>query len=157
MTLNQLIPLVSIGRGLSRHDQAGHGEVVEALLALQSPTASVIGQRMPASSRMTIWIIAAAVLLAITIISVYPVDRVVAVPGRVVARTANIVVQPLDTAIVRSINVEEGQRVHAGGLIRLLQLLMPRAWRRKSAACKPKSIAFKPSNKAASISQTAAR
>jgi hemolysin D len=117
MTLNQLIPLVSIGRGLSRHDQAAHGEVVEALLALQSPTASVIGQRMPASSRMTIWIIAAAVLLAITIISVYPVDRVVAVPGRVVARTANIVVQPLDTAIVRSINVEEGQRVHAGDLL----------------------------------------
>jgi HlyD family secretion protein len=44
----------------------------------------------------------------------YPVDRVVAVPGKVVSKTANLVVQPLDTSIVRQINVREGQLVHAG-------------------------------------------
>ncbi len=48
---------------------------------------------------------------------VYPVDRVVAVPGKVVAKTANLVVQPLDTSIIRQINVREGQLVHAGDLL----------------------------------------
>ena len=117
MRINQRIPSVAFGAALPQRDRAAHVGAVETLLAFQSPTASVIGQRMPVSSRITIWIIAAAVLLAIAIISIYPVDRVVAVPGRVVARNANIVVQPLDTAIVRSINVEEGQTVHAGDLL----------------------------------------
>ena len=45
------------------------------------------------------------------------VDRVVTAPGIVVARASTIVVQPLDTAIVRSIEVEPGDVVHAGQVL----------------------------------------
>ena len=41
--------------------------------------------------------------------SVVKVDKVVTAQGKVVARAATIVVQPLETAIVRSIEVHEGE------------------------------------------------
>jgi hemolysin D len=44
----------------------------------------------------------------------YKVDRVVAVPGKVVSEIPNMVVQPSDTSIVRRIDVHEGQVVDAG-------------------------------------------
>jgi hemolysin D len=42
---------------------------------------------------------------------------VVSAPGIVVAKASNIVVQPLDTAIVRSIDVQPGDVVHAGQVL----------------------------------------
>ncbi len=86
----------------------------QAVLEFQSPTGAVIAERIPTSGRMTIWVIATAVLSSIAISGLYPIDRVVTVPGKVVAKTPNIVVQPLDTSIVRQIAVHEGQMVHAG-------------------------------------------
>ena len=98
------------GPSLSRHAAA-------ALLDAQSPTAAVIEQPLPLGGRTVIWTIAAAVVSSIVIAGVFTVDRVVPVAGKVVADTPNIVVQPLDTAIVRSISVKEGQFVHAGDLL----------------------------------------
>jgi hemolysin D len=89
----------------------------QAVLEFESPTASVIAERPSLASRATIWIIGAAIVSSVAIMGVYPVDRVVAVPGKVVSRTANRVVQPLETAIVRQIDVREGQLVHAGDLL----------------------------------------
>jgi hemolysin D len=45
------------------------------------------------------------------------VDRVVTGAGKVVSKAATIVVQPLETAIVRSIEVREGQQVLAGTVL----------------------------------------
>jgi HlyD family secretion protein len=91
-----------------------------ALLEFQSPTQAVIAARIPLSGRMTIWVIAATILSAIAAAGFLKVDRVVAVPGKIVAKTPNIVVQPLETAIIRQIDVHEGQLVHAGdSLVRL--------------------------------------
>lgn len=92
----------------------------QAVLEFQSPTRAVIAERIPASGRMTIWVITAAILSSITASGLYPIDRVVTVPGKVVAKTPNIVVQPLDTSIVRQIAVREGQRVHAGDKLAML-------------------------------------
>ncbi len=91
-----------------------------ALLEFQSPTAAVIADRIPLGGRLTIWVIAAAILSSIGAMGLYPVDQVVAVPGKVVAKTPNMAVQPLDTSIVRQINVHEGQAVHAGDRLALL-------------------------------------
>jgi hemolysin D len=97
--------------------RAAYANAAPVLLEFQSPATAIIAQPLPASDRLTIWIIAVAVLAAILIMSVYPVDRVVVVPGKVVAQTPNIVVQPLETAIVRSIEVREGELVHAGDIL----------------------------------------
>jgi hemolysin D len=91
-----------------------------ALLEFQSPTAAVITDRIPVSGRLTIWVIAAAILSSLGVMGFYSVDRVVAVPAKVVAKTPNIVVQPLETSIVRQIGVREGQLVHAGDRLVML-------------------------------------
>ncbi len=95
-------------------------ENTRALLEFQSPTAAVIADRIPLSGRLTIWVIAAAILSSLGVMGFYSVDRVVAVPGKVVAKIPNIVVQPLETSIVRQINVREGQLVHAGDRLAML-------------------------------------
>ena len=89
----------------------------QTVLEFQSPTAAVIADRPSVASRATIWVIGAAIVSSIAIMGFYPVDRVVAVPGKVVSKTSNLVVQPLDTSIIRQINVREGQLVHAGDLL----------------------------------------
>lgn len=43
-----------------------------------------------------------------------PIDRAVTARGKVISKAQTLVVQPLETSIVRSINVTEGQFVHAG-------------------------------------------
>ncbi len=91
-----------------------------ALLEFQSPTAAVIADRVPLAGRVTIWVIVAAILSSIGIMGFYPIDRVVAVPGKVGAKIPNTVVQPLDTSIVRQISVHEGQVVHAGDRLAML-------------------------------------
>jgi len=48
---------------------------------------------------------------------VIKIDQVVTATGRVVSESPTIVVQPLETAIVRSIAVHEGQIVHAGEVL----------------------------------------
>jgi hemolysin D len=95
-------------------------ENARALLEFQSPTAAVIADRIPLGGRLTIWVIAAAILSSLAFMGFYSVDRVVAVPGKVVAKIPNMVVQPLDTSIVRQISVREGQIVHAGDRLAML-------------------------------------
>jgi HlyD family secretion protein len=56
-----------------------------------------------------------AVMCVLT--GVIEVDRVVTATGVVVARSPTIVIQPLDTAIVRSIDVSPGDVVHAGQVL----------------------------------------
>ena len=55
-----------------------------------------------------------AILLALGLIRV---DRVVTAEGRVVSRSATLVLQPLEASIVRSIDVHEGQTVQAGQVL----------------------------------------
>ena len=92
-------------------------EAANSLLEFQSPTSAVIARPLPVSGRITIWVIAVAAGIAIAAMSFLAVDRVVAVPGKVVAQTPNIVVQPWETSIVRWIGVKEGQTVRAGDLL----------------------------------------
>jgi HlyD family secretion protein len=49
--------------------------------------------------------------------AIVKVDRVVTATGVVVSRTPTVVVQPLETAIVRSIEVDPGDTVHAGQVL----------------------------------------
>jgi HlyD family secretion protein len=57
------------------------------------------------------------VLALIAIAGLIPVDRVVTARGIVVSKAPTILVQPLETAIVRSIDVREGQHVQAGQIL----------------------------------------
>jgi HlyD family secretion protein len=88
-----------------------------ALLEFQSPSAALAVAPVHAGARATTWVVitcAAACAAAMTFI---PIDKVVTAQGRVVSQARTVVVQPLETAIVRSINVREGEAVHKGQVL----------------------------------------
>src|SRR5437867_3365709 len=102
---------VTTGRALSRRGEAA---TLPAILEFQSPSAAVISTAVPRSARGIVWIIGAMFATAVTALGLIAIDRVVVTQGKVISEAATIVVQPLETAIVRAIHVREGQVVKAG-------------------------------------------
>lgn len=88
-----------------------------AILEFESPSAAVIATPPLRLTRGTSWIVSALVLSLIGISALIPIDIVVTATGKVVSTAPTLVVQPLDQAIVRSINVHVGQTVHAGEVL----------------------------------------
>ena len=101
-------------RGMARLN-ADHTET--ALLEFQSPTAALIATPVPWSARVTTYAIFSLLMISIVLLSVLRVDRVVSAPGQLVSHVANVVIQPLETSIVRAVHVTEGQVVHKGDLL----------------------------------------
>lgn len=87
------------------------------ILEFQSPSTAIINAPTPRSAQHISWMISSMVLTILAAAFWIKVDRVVTTPGRVVAEAATLVVQPLETSIVRSIEVHEGQSVHAGQIL----------------------------------------
>ncbi len=92
-------------------------DLAPMLLEYQSPSAALIEQRVPAGSRYTLWVMASMFVVALVLSGTIPIDRVVVSQGKVVTTNSNIVIQPLETAIVRSVDVREGQIVKAGQVL----------------------------------------
>ena len=90
---------------------------VPALLEFQSPSAAVLALPVPRAARGIIWVVTSLFAACILALGLIKIDRVVSAQGKVVSQAATIVVQPLETAIVRSIDVKEGQLVHAGDVL----------------------------------------
>ncbi|MCI4680827.1 HlyD family type I secretion periplasmic adaptor subunit [Rhodoblastus acidophilus] len=87
------------------------------LLEFQKPSTAIVNAPVPRSAQGVIWVIAGMVLTLILVTGVMPVDRVVTAKGTVVSQSPTILVQPLQTSIVRSIDVHEGEEVRAGQLL----------------------------------------
>ncbi|WP_338415212.1 HlyD family type I secretion periplasmic adaptor subunit [uncultured Sphaerotilus sp.] len=85
-------------------------EFLPAALALQETPLS------PAP-RVAMWSIVAFVALALGWATVGRIDVVATASGKVVAQVGSKVVQPIETATVRAILVQEGQTVHAGQVL----------------------------------------
>ncbi|MBM3521873.1 MAG: HlyD family type I secretion periplasmic adaptor subunit [Alphaproteobacteria bacterium] len=81
------------------------------LLPLQSQAAAIEAQRAPLAGRALLLLGSAFVFAAIAWACIAEIDRLVVGRGRVVAIDPPIVVQPLTTSIVRSIDVRVGQYV----------------------------------------------
>ena len=97
----------------------GNDESVSAgaILEFQSPTLTLIAAPAPITARMTLWLIGSLVVLSMVLFATVPVDRVVATTGIVLAQSPNVIVQPLETAIVRKIYVKEGDTVKKGDVL----------------------------------------
>ena len=88
-----------------------------AILEFQSPSAAIVTAPIPASARGVIWMITAMFFSCVVAMGLIPIDKVVTASGKVVSEAATLVVQPLETSIVRSIDVTEGQVVRAGDIL----------------------------------------
>jgi hemolysin D len=87
------------------------------ILEYQSPSTAIVNAPTPRVARGISWTVGSMVLLCFAAMSIIKVDKVVTAQGKVIPRAAMIVVQPLETSIVRSIEVHEGEQVHAGQLL----------------------------------------
>jgi HlyD family secretion protein len=68
----------------------------------------------PRIARMTLYTVVALIAAAITWASLSQVDTIVAAQGKLISTSPNIVVQPLETSVVRKIHVKAGDVVGRG-------------------------------------------
>jgi hemolysin D len=88
-----------------------------AILEFQWPSTAIVNAPIPRSARGVIWMVTSMVFVLVAAMGLISVDQVVTARGIVVSQSPTILVQPLDTAIVRSIDVREGQEVRPGQLL----------------------------------------
>jgi hemolysin D len=112
--MNQTIsnPVAGVGRRAARNDSTS-----PVLLEFQWPSTAIVNATVPRSARGIVWVVASMVFALIAAMAIIPIDQVVTARGIVVSGSPTILVQPLETAIVRTIDVHEGQKVRAGQLL----------------------------------------
>ncbi len=74
----------------------------------------------PPKRRMVLWLMTGFVAAAALALGLAQVDVVVSANGRIVTSDSEIVVQPLETSVVRSLAVKMGQKVKAGQVLATL-------------------------------------
>lgn len=85
-----------------------------AVSEFQSDAIEVEERTPPRIARITLYCIVALILAAITWASFSRVDTIVTAQGRLIAVSPNVVVQPLETSVVREIHVRTGDVVSRG-------------------------------------------
>jgi len=99
-----------------RHRESGD-PVLPAILEFQWPSTAIVNAPVPRSARGVVWVIASMMVVLIATMGLIPIDQVVTARGIVVSESPTIRVQPLETAIVRSIEVREGELVRTGQVL----------------------------------------
>jgi len=112
----QLLPRPS-SKAISTTTDDRHDPTLPVILEYQSPSTAIINMPMPRIASGFTWTFTSMLALMFVIAGTVQVDRVVTAAGVIVARAPTIVVQPLETAIVRSIDVHPGDVVHAGQIL----------------------------------------
>lgn len=84
--------------------------------AFESETQEVLGRTSPRSKRVMLWTLIAlvATLLGLCFI---PIDKIAVAPGQIVPLDGTIVVQPLETAMIRSLKAHSGDIVKKGQIL----------------------------------------
>jgi HlyD family secretion protein len=75
---------------------------------------------MPPRQRIVLWLMIALVAFAAVALLVLKADIVVSANGKIVTGDAEIVIQPVEMSVVRSVPVKMGQRVKAGEVLATL-------------------------------------
>ncbi|HEX2114904.1 MAG TPA: HlyD family type I secretion periplasmic adaptor subunit [Alphaproteobacteria bacterium] len=88
--------------------------VSRLLLEFQSDARAIEEGPVPTAARLTLYALLAFVIIAIAWAALSLVDQVVVARGRLITTASNLVVQPLETSIVRSIDVKTGDIVRKG-------------------------------------------
>jgi len=108
---------ISNALDIIRRPTAPNDAALPAILEFQWPSSAIVNAPIPRSARGITWMISSMVLVLIVAAGVIPVDRVVTARGIVVSQAPTILMQPLETSIVRSIEVREGQQVRPGQVL----------------------------------------
>jgi hemolysin D len=89
--------------------------VAEVIGAFESDTAAVFIRTKPTNESVVMYVFAAMLVLAIALMCVVKLDRVVtSVTGIIMTSAGSLYVSPLNTSVVRQVNVKVGQIVKKG-------------------------------------------
>lgn len=103
--------------------KASHQTAIDFL-----PDADEIERRPPPFiARLTLHVVAAAFVSFLIYASIAEIDIIVNTKGRLTTTRPNVILQPLDTAIIQSIHVKTGQVVHQGEVLAELDPTFTRA------------------------------
>ena len=84
------------------------------VMEFQSDAVEVEERAPPRIARVTLYSIVALIIAAVAWASFSSVDIIVTAPGKLISTRPNIVVQPLETSIIRDIHVKVGDFVKSG-------------------------------------------
>ncbi|NKL40211.1 HlyD family type I secretion periplasmic adaptor subunit [Rhizobium leguminosarum bv. viciae] len=104
-----------------------HPPLPPAIAEFQSDAVELEERAPPRVARMTLYCVTALIASAIIWASVSSIDEVVIAPGKLVTTQPTIVVQPLETSIIRTIEVKAGEVVHAGQTLATLDATFSQA------------------------------
>ncbi|MBB3351429.1 HlyD family type I secretion periplasmic adaptor subunit [Rhizobium lentis] len=130
---------ISSDKGASDHGLSNKGpDGRTGLLVARPPLPPVIAEFQsdaveleerapPRVARMTLYCVTALIAATIIWASVSEIDEVVIAPGKLVTTQPTIVVQPLETSIIRTIDVKAGEVVRAGQTLATLDATFSQA------------------------------
>ncbi len=88
-----------------------------AMLEFYSPSTALATTPAKPAARNTVLLIGSMVAIIFVLFYYLPLDRIVTAQGKIVSMTPELVVQPISTAIVKTIAVAAGDVVHKGQLL----------------------------------------
>ncbi len=91
-----------------------------AVTEFQTDAIALEERKLPVSARLTLYLVAAALGCGAYWASVSNIDEIVVAPGRLTTTDPMLVMQPLETSIIRSIAVQSGDIVRKGQLLATL-------------------------------------
>jgi HlyD family secretion protein len=89
-------------------------KLLPVAIEFQSDARQIDEQRPPETERAVLYVLLALIACGITWASIAKVDRIVVAQGKLVTTASTIVVQPLETSVVRSLDVKIGDIVQKG-------------------------------------------
>lgn len=107
--------------GLRRQPRSGRPPRLDpAAVGFQPDSVMIESQPLPRAARSVVYLVALLVIATGTWASLSKVDRVVTARGKLITVDPLIVVQPLETAVIRTIEVGVGDFVHSGAVLATL-------------------------------------
>lgn len=85
-----------------------------AIAEFQRDAVELEARAPPRITRLTLYAVTALIVGAVAWAALSTVDEIVVAPGKLITTQPNLVVQPLETSVVRSIDVAVGEIVRAG-------------------------------------------
>ncbi len=119
------------GREMTPHDGPGRRWLApkpdQEHLEFQPDIVEIEERATPRAAEFTLWAVAALIVTTVTWASLARIDRVVTASGHLITASNRIVVQPLETGVIRTLSVRTGQAVKKGEVLATLDATFTQA------------------------------
>jgi len=107
-------------RAVARPKPPARAKIDRRVIEFQPDSVEIEERPIPGGARWTLYVIVALIVAAVAWAWVTKVDRIVETQGRLVTTVEPIVIQPLQSSVIREIRVRFGDRVRPGQTLAIL-------------------------------------